>query len=472
MASWTQKKQLIAIGTGASLVCILAVVGVFYVDGQIGEIEATITQKQEAITAAQQKIGKIGGLEKDVIILRENLDEYVKILPDSKELTVFMRILNQFERQSGLVGRDLLKKPGRAAKGSERFELIEYSYELKGTLWEFLKFVNLAENYERFINIADFSIKAGSNGKEDEMRDGEVVHEVKLTLQTYSYNGKAAGKEAEIPDYASRREELQTEIFKRMQAIRIEKYDHKGRQGRRDVLVDPRMRGDVMADGLSQSEQRAILDRYVAEAKGLDEMLRRTRRQDTTLFDQYALEKALRDGLAKITADMEVDEKRLTYPPYRVRWAKEVVGTVDELRGKVAKNQEDQRKADPFLPQKELEMLVTQLAADCKAGQLEEAKSRYELVATRLAVPPEDARHELAVAAKTWHTKAVTALDFSGMDLKIQGVVVDRSGRSGLLLNGEVYEEGEYVSDELLVKMVEEEQVWFVFRGLTLVRTR
>ena len=44
-------------------------------------------------------------------------------------------------------------------------------------------------------------------------------------------------------------------------------------------------------------------------------------------------------------------------------------------------------------------------------------------------------------------------------------------GRSGVLLNGEVFEEGEYVQDDLLVKQVEEEQVWFVFRGLTLVRT-
>jgi hypothetical protein len=53
----------------------------------------------------------------------------------------------------------------------------------------------------------------------------------------------------------------------------------------------------------------------------------------------------------------------------------------------------------------------------------------------------------------------------------VQGVVVNREGRPGVLLNGEVYEEGDYISDELIVKLVEEEQIWFVFRGLTLVRT-
>jgi hypothetical protein len=109
--------------------------------------------------------------------------------------------------------------------------------------------------------------------------------------------------------------------------------------------------------------------------------------------------------------------------------------------------------------------------ADCRSGQLEVAKNRFETVSTRLNVAPGDPRHELVVQAKSLHAKASTALDFKGMDLKIQGVVVNHDGKSGVLLNGDVYEEGDYVSDELLVKLVEEDQIWFVFRGLTLVRT-
>ena len=57
------------------------------------------------------------------------------------------------------------------------------------------------------------------------------------------------------------------------------------------------------------------------------------------------------------------------------------------------------------------------------------------------------------------------------INLKIQGVMVNQEGRSGVLVNGQVFEEGEYVSDELVVKAVQEEQVTFVFRGLTLIRT-
>jgi len=86
-------------------------------------------------------------------------------------------------------------------------------------------------------------------------------------------------------------------------------------------------------------------------------------------------------------------------------------------------------------------------------------------------VPDDDARYRLAVDAKSWHHKATTALDFKGLELSVQGVVVNGAGTSGVLLNDEVFEEGDYIDADLLVKRVEEEQVWFVFRGLTLVRT-
>lgn len=472
MANWTQKKQLITILGSASAICLLAAGGVYHAQGQIEEFDRLATEKQQAIVAAEGKIAKIPSLEKDVIILRENLDEYVKILPDTKELNAFVRMLQQFERQSGIVGTGLIQTNARADKSKNRFAAIEYKYEMTATLWQFLKFVNLIENYERFVSITDFSITPGGKGKSDDTRDGDAVHSVRLTMQTFTYNGKAAGKDAEIPDYAGQREALREEIWKRMQAIKIEKYEHRGHQGRRDIFIDPRERGDQRTDGPSPAEQRALVDKYVTEVSRLREMLQRMRKQDTTLFEQYALEKGLREGLEKVGNGVDADESRLSYAPYKLRWAKEVVTPLEDLRQQihdVAKV--EQKRVDPFLPKNDLELLVAEMARECANGQLEEAKTRYETVATRLGVPSTDPRYELAVAAKTWHHKAATAIDFKGMDLKVQGVVVNRTGRSGVLMNGEVYEEGDYISDDLLVKLVEEEQVWFVFRGLTLVRT-
>jgi hypothetical protein len=381
-------------------------------------------------------------------------------------------MLNQFERQSGIQSTGLIPKRRSDAKSADRFTLIEYSYEMTATLWQCLKFMNLVENYERFVSISEFSITSGGNVKSEDTREGDVVHSVKLTLQTYTYNGKAGGKEAKIPDYETQRQALQEEIWKRLQAIRLDRYEHPGTQGRRDILVDPRERGDLRTEGPSPAEQRTLLERYIGEVVRLREMHQRSRKPDTTLFEQYALEKGLKAGLEKLGAEIEGDANRVSYAPYRLRWAKEVAAPFDELRAMLeAPSPGVPGGGDPYLTLPEIQQLVADLDADCKSGQLEQAKTRFEAAAPRLGVPTGDPRHELAVLAKSWHVKASTALDFKGLDLRLQGVVVNHGGRSGVLLNGEVYEEGEYISDDLLVKMVEEEQVWFVFRGLTLVRT-
>lgn len=475
MANWTQKKLLSVIAGGAVGICLVAGGGVYYAQGLIEEVEAQVKTKRDSIAAAEAKIAKIPALQKDVIVLRENLDEYVRILPDTKELTAFVRQLNQFERQSGINGTGLQLKNRREGKTTERFVPIEYTYEGSATLWQALKFMNLVENYRRFVSITEFNIAAGSGSgagnRGDESQNGDAVHQVRFTLQTYTYNGKTEGKEAQIPDYAALKESFAEEIWKSRVAIGIEGYEHKGAQGRRDVLFDPRERGDVQAEGATRAEQRTILDRYVSEVTKLRDMLLRARKSDTTLFEVYSLEKGVREGLDKLAADLDSDGNRLNYAPLRLRWAQDVVKPLDELRTQLNEPVTPQRNQDPYLPMKDLQQLVADMDADCKSGQLEQAKTRYEAVATRLAVPSGDARHDLVVQAKSWHVKATTALDFKALDLKLQGVIVNRGGRSGVLMNGEVYEEGDYVSDDLLVKMVEEEQVWFVFRGLTLVRT-
>jgi Tfp pilus assembly protein PilO len=472
MANWTQKKLILTIAGSAVALCLVAGGGVYYATGLIEEVEAEITTKREAIAAAERKIAQIPTVEKEVIILRENLDEYVKILPDSKELVAFVRMLDQFERQSGIRGTGLVQKNQRTGKTTSRFTPIEYTYEMTATLWECLKFMNLVENYERFVNITDFSIQAGGNpGRGDDLREGDVVHTVRLTMVTYTYNGNGEGKDVVIPDYPSKRDALREEIWKRTQAIRVDRYEHPGVQGRRDIFVDPRERGDVRLDGPSPAEQRKVLERYIGEVSVLLETMRRSKQADITLFEQYSLEKSLRAGLDKALAEMEVDGGRISYAPYKLRWAKEVVGPLESLRQQVTSVTPQPQKVDPFLPLREMQQLVADLAADCNNGLLEQARDRYQSVAERLVVPADDPRHELAVQAKSWHVKASTAIDFKGMDLRVQGVVVNRGGRSGVLLNGEVFEEGDYVAEDLLVKMVEEDQVWFVFRGLTLVRT-
>ncbi len=470
MANWTQKKLLFTIGGSALTLCLLAGGGIYYTQGLIAEVDAKVADKERALQAADQKIAQTAELEKNVIVLRENLDEYVKILPSEADLTDFVRMLNNFDRQSGVQSKGLQRRQRADVKG-ESFTPIEYSYDMTATMWQCMKFMNLAENFDRFVSITDVSISGGNSARGEE-REGDNVHTVKLTLQTYRYNGKTSGKEVKIPDYDTKKADLQQAIWDNQQKMRLDKWVFRGEQGRRDILVDPRDRNDSRINGPSQADQRSVLERYVTEITRLREIQAKIKKQDTTLFEQYTLEKNLKDGLEKLAASLETDAAQVTYAPYRLRWAKDVVTPFEELRGVVASGAEDlEKKRNLFLAEKEMKQLVADMEADCNSGQLEQAKNRYEAVAGRINVPANDARHALAVEAKRWHVKAATALDFKGLDLKVQGLVVNQTGRSGVLLNGETYEEGEYISDDLLLKKVEEEQIWFVFRGLTLVRT-
>ena len=179
-------------------------------------------------------------------------------------------------------------------------------------------------------------------------------------------------------------------------------------------------------------------------------------------------------NITRALTKIEVDAAMIKYLPYRSRWASEVTSPLEKMQklASLDRDEQKQKNDDPYLKKPDIQTLIALMSEDCNNGQLEQARERFEAVKDRLAIPESDERHDLAVQAKRWHIKATTAIDFKGLDLNVQGVVVNGGeGRSGVLLNGEVFEEGDYVQDDLLVKLVEEEQVWFVFRGLTLVRT-
>jgi len=222
-----------------------------------------------------------------------------------------------------------------------------------------------------------------------------------------------------------------------MQAIRIDRYEHRGEQGRRDVMVDPRDRGDANSVGPSQDEQREAVERNIEAIARLQEIRDKIGKQDTTLFEQYSLEKSLKDGIDKLGTQIEAESSLVSFPPLRLRWSREVVAPFNDLRNAVIAGKEAAQPKDPYLPESEMRQLVADLTADCNNGQLEQARSRYEIVMPRIAVPETDARYPLALAAQAWHVKATTAIDFKSLDLKVQGIVVNPDGRSGVLLNGE-----------------------------------
>ena len=211
MSSWTQKKMLATVGVVTFTLSGLACGGVYYAQGQIEEVEANVTAKQLEVAAANAKIAKIPSLEREVVILREGLDEYVKILPDNSQLEEFLRMVNRFDNQSGVRGLGLQKKPAKILRRGQKqgkFTPIEYTYEMTATLWQGLRFMNLIENFERFVSITEFSIEPGeSSAGVVETIEGEAVHKIKITMQTYQYNRPGKADDVEIANYDERKQE-------------------------------------------------------------------------------------------------------------------------------------------------------------------------------------------------------------------------------------------------------------------------
>ncbi|MEC7584412.1 MAG: type 4a pilus biogenesis protein PilO, partial [Planctomycetota bacterium] len=441
MSKFTEKQKLWTIGGTAFAVCLIAGGGVWWATGLITEVEESIEAKRVQIAAAEQKIARIPAAETEVIVLRENLDEYVKILPAEQGLNDFVKMLNQFEQQSGIQTSSFQPgRPKRQAGGKvERFTRIDYVYEMQATLWQFIKFINEIENYERFVAITDFTISQ-VNAREAVVRNGEQVHNIKLTMETYTYNDQGSGQEVEIPDYVDKKEMLREEIFKRMQMIRIDKYEHRGSRGRRDIFVDPREREGGI-EGPPIEQQRALLERYLTELGGLYELQQMLQQPNLTIFDKFAKKRELEQGIEKLRiAVAEISAKsHLTAPQLRLRWVKEVVEPLAALQVDVVPV-EPTPQADPYLTASEMVALIDTMTTLADEGDLEGADVRFEAIAPKLLVPESDSRYALAVQAKALHLRVKTAMEFEKLDLQVQGILVNHGGgRSGLLLNGVVF---------------------------------
>jgi Tfp pilus assembly protein PilO len=470
------KKKIVFIAAGALLLCGAATGGVWWAQGLIEEEQNAIKGLQEQVAAAEAKIKKIPGVERDVIILRENVQEYVKILPEDKEVTNFVRATNQFSAQTGI---NLTKvQPvefGVSNKGSA-FGRYTYQFEFRATLWQFMKFISFFENYERFVRVASFNLTTGdtANGRMTAGEDGDVVHQMQMVVETYVYNAAGSGKDVVIPNYANKVASLQADILQARNQILSANYEFKGPRGRRDVFVDPRESSSQTAPGaLPEELQKNIVEECKRDLNEIIGIHKRSRDANTTIIERYRLEKVRNDKMTQLISkvDETINRGRVSSIVLKVRWTKEVVEPLFELKRQVEGAAQGAVSGDRYLAEKDMKELITLMKTDLEQGNLEAARQRYEDVQDRVKVPQDDPRYKLAYEVVRLAEKTRVALEFSTLKLNIQGVCVNQDGKSGLILNGTVYQEGDYIDPNLLVKAVAAEHVEFVFKGFTVVKT-
>ena len=468
MARLNQKQTLFTLIGVTVLLCGGSGGGVYWAKGLIKEERDKIAAKDQQIAAATDKIEKIPGIEKSVIILRENVAKYVEILPKEAELTDFTRAAQKFAQKSGIEIISFVPVRGGSKGGA--FQRINYQYEFESTLWQFMQFINFFETYERFVSIRDYNLTSSPPAIVGE----DAIHKFRVVLETYVYTLQSSGRQTKISNYDTKKNNLKGEIAAEASLSTEEPYRFVGREGRRDIFIDPRQRGgSENAENAATSlvEQRRLIEelgRRVSELKGKWD---RSTAPEITMFERIELISSISEELAEVKAMItEVSEQKLIKnPALNSRWYKEVQAPYKDL---AAEMQETSDEVDSkYLTEEEFVKLIRSISDELSEGGLEAAVAKYNTVFSKIDVPSDDPRFELRLKVESLIVKAKVALEFSAIPLVVGGVVVNSEGLSGVHLNGESYLEGEYVNAELYVQAVREEEIEFVYKGFTLVKT-
>jgi Tfp pilus assembly protein PilO len=160
------------------------------------ELEQIYQQVAAEVRQAQAKVDQIEGLKKKIGALELEEAELIKRIPDftRMEYDVFANLLDDLRRRSGVVvptarwvaaGRPA-PVPGRPVRTiPPTVHKVQFDVQVQGSFYQLLRYVNLLEQQNRFINVESFNISRGQEATKD--RPGPVRREMRLTLYSYTY---------------------------------------------------------------------------------------------------------------------------------------------------------------------------------------------------------------------------------------------------------------------------------------------
>ncbi len=431
---------------------------------RISRDELAELDKQEQI--ADAKIARIPALETDVICLRENVSELVKILPSTKEVNEFVNKLNDFAEESH-ARIDSLKPEKDTSKTKDVFDKVIYKTKMVANVSEFLQFLSLCEGYERFVKVTSLDVKSGD--WEKEMAREDVRHEISVELETYSYRGNDdPAKGTTIINYEKRRDALKDEIATRRSDIRVEHYKLVPNPLRRDPFVDPRRRvADEGNGGLPYPEQKALVDSLVAQAQALSVLAEAISSRDTNFIRRLELETEVDTKVAQLQADLErsLADTGVTDLSLRRSIERDVMPILKQMTGR-------DTMATAAATLEDLRRFAKDMRQMLQQGSYASVIQKHKIIAGRIdtkLVGAEGAA--LLQQIDRCKLEAEVAMDFAKKAIEIKGAVVQDAG-SVVVVNGRVLREGENVEDDLVVHHIAVDRVEFRYKGVVLARAR
>jgi hypothetical protein len=437
----------------------------------------TIAQKRGELDRAEAQIREIPRLEEKIIVLRETVNQYVRILPEEKDINTFVDQLTQFATRSNVRVRKLDDEDARARSGRNKkgataaFDRIVYKVSLEGNCAELLKFMDLFENHERFVRIASFKIEHRESSDKD-VDQMTVPHQVDLDLETYVYNPKVKSKEnVDIPQEAQKLERLKTAGLVGGDAVpelALTTYTHDASLDRRDLFYDPRLLGAM--------KQRETEEQRKLQRQTLEDLVGRLQRLAADLVEEGKIENTVRKLQAReknnrelVAFGAEMGKANFTVEEVKERFEREVQMPFRKMlegRGDLS------MEAAPVLAV-QIEEHVGKMRAAYEDSRWEEVVNLNDEL-TRMAAAAASGADIKAMLKEsaTMHRTAKAHLDFNARPISFGGAVCFENdpAHAVVIINGRSYAPGESVDQDLVVRSISPASITFEFRGVVLTQ--
>lgn len=463
---------------------------------ELGETREALGGERLKLDRANAELAQTASVEDQVLLLRDAVQEYVKILPDDKEINAFVAQLADFAARSGvrvtkLDDDDAKARLVRAKKGAVApFDKVAYKISAEGDAEQLLRFMDFFENHQRFVRVAALKIESAAEGRAGggESEPVEPVepggdapppragapHKIDLELETYVYNPKVRTQQPVIvPNEAQKLERLRSADGARADArkdLALASYRREPRERRRDVFYDPR-KAPAAAAGASPEAKQAQEKLFLELKSKLDAVAAAAEKEakETSLLKRLRLTDEVERGLAAFEKAFREAEEAGTITIEDLR--KRIRDDLEPQFAKLAKGRDAASRRSAVAAEVAADALA-RMRASRDGRRYEEVVALSEDFRRRRTGEEPEAVAKMFAEAERLAEDARAELDFDARSFSFGGTVVykDSPDRSVAIINGRPYMPGDRLDDETTVTAISASEVTFEFRGRKVVR--
>ena len=442
----------------------------------VKEEEHKLADVRAQIDSAQREIDQRQTREYRVIANREKSQQEVAFLPSATEIENFWDVLERFAEESGVrISAILSKGSSSRRRGKSTIDSVPQLITLTATTEEFLRFLNLVENYDRIIAVIEYRLSATKTSDVD----GKARHTIKMSLATFTYGKQVANTIMSITHYEKKK--AQPEVKKWLNRIKIQEratYTLRTSLGRRDPFENVRKPVETVAarDGIDRAAQEAVLETLIEEVRSLQEglVIEAHLRKIGDLFrltqqmrDNKDAFESLRKRIDEVRENQMIQDRDL-----QDRFRVEVLVPFGKIEAQMDKGPAENPPLTPTQVQEWHDRIVKLFDERAWKKVQDQVKQFMEL--SKEGKHVEDAARALAQKIIGFEHRAKVIREFEKRRVRISTILYSPNSMSVAIINGKQIGEGDALDADgrILVVEIGENYVIFETEGVDIKRTQ